>query len=372
MGIKQVTLKHFRCFTAFSIRFDHERSIIEGPNGVGKTSLLEALYFGCYLKSFRSSRIKDLVSLLTHEEDAFFIEIEGSDGDETPFTISIGYSKGQKKVKVNQKVVTTFKDIIDYYRVVSLTEDDLAIVQAGPEVRRSLIDSFIMLHDPSYLDDMRRLKKVLEQRNSMFQQAAFTPQIKREESEKLWTQQLWQASRIIVQTREKYLALLSEKISELLVPFSSSPDSKRSCHITYNPKASYHDSFDAFWHALQVKLLPLERKYKRTLFGAHLDDMVFMLDGKDARKYASRGQQKLLVVLSKLAQAIIIHESFPSSSLVLLLDDFITDFDETILQKALLLLGQLHNCHIITTTPIANVISFKKEDHILLKYRDSF
>src|SRR5277367_1299567 len=133
LQLTSISLKDFRCFEQTTIDLDSPIVLICGANGTGKTSLLEALYYGCYLRSFRTHASRDLVAL---GKDAFFVKfsIRGGDHQETiDHTIQIGFAQNKRLVKIDNKAAVSYKDLLEYYRVVSLTEDDLKLIQDGPE-----------------------------------------------------------------------------------------------------------------------------------------------------------------------------------------------------------------------------------------------
>src|SRR5579872_1217840 len=138
--IKRVVLKNFRCFKNYVLDL-HERVILlEGANGVGKTSFLEALYYACYLRSFRSHSPKELV---TFGQNGFFMQIEVANNlynHEFFHDIQIGFSQTKKLVKVDQKTISSYKELMRIYRVISLTEDDLELIKGSPQVRRTFMD----------------------------------------------------------------------------------------------------------------------------------------------------------------------------------------------------------------------------------------
>src|SRR5579863_9021361 len=140
LQLARIQLKDFRCFDQREVDLDSPIVLIHGFNGTGKTSLLEALYYACYLRSFRTHLSRDLIAL---GKDSFFVKFlirDNSENNVVDNTIQIGFANNKRLVKVNDKTAVSYKDILAYYRVVSLTEDDLKLIQDGPEERRSFID----------------------------------------------------------------------------------------------------------------------------------------------------------------------------------------------------------------------------------------
>ncbi len=339
MRIQQLQLKNFRCFSDLNLEIGHPIVVLEGPNGSGKTSLLEALHYLCYLRSFRTHTPRDLVNL---DASSFFVKIQlaSAAGDVTD--IQVGFSGKKRLVKVDQRAIQSFKELMNYYRVVTLTEDDLTLIKDGPDVRRAFIDQAVVLFDPDASTSLRTFKTVVENRNALLIRGGST------ESLQIWTQQLWEQSRVLQGKRQAVLARLEKKVNELLFTYFGQKEGLV-IQLEYLPKNSaVGESFDQFMQKSR-DLFEDESKFRRSLFGAHLDDFAIIFCQKKSKVYASRGQQKLIMVLLKIAQ---MHELVAlSGSAVFLLDDFMTDFDEPTAQTLISLLVSL-NSQLIFTCPV--------------------
>jgi DNA replication and repair protein RecF len=348
--IQTIQLKNFRCFSDVTLKIDHPVVIIKGANGTGKTSLLEALHYLCYLRSFRTHSPRELMSF---ESDAFFIKVQLADSLGTPTDIQAGFSGKKRLVKIDQKSVQSFKELMQFYRIVTITEDDLHLIKGGPDIRRAFVDQAMVLFDPEVAVSLRSFKAIAENRNALLVRGI------QSESLDVWTQQLWKQSRIIQLKRREFLAKLEHKVNELL---SSHFDQQKSVSIElhYSSKnIEPEDSFDEFQQK-SLALFENELRMRRSLFGAHLDDFTIIFCHKKSKAYASRGQQKLVAVLLKIAQMQeLVNVVGPA---IFLLDDFLTDFDENTVKTLLTLLISLEN-QLIFTSPVEGGIL----DHELTK-----
>lgn len=340
MQITSLHLKNFRCFSHTVIAFEKPIVLIEGANGSGKTSLLEALHYLCYLRSFRLHSPRDLVN---KGRDGFFVKAcfsTSHDGSELAHEIQVGFAGKKRVVKVDHRTISSFKELIAYYRIITLTEDDLDLIKGGPDVRRSFIDHFLLLSELEFATIVRSFRQILENRNMLLQNGSYAY-----DSYLVWTKQLWEKSRSIQILRKKILKTLEQRINVLVNQYLKT---NQPILLNYKTKKNEAESFDDFL-ALNKSLYCEEQRYGRSLFGAHLDDFTISFQNETSKMFASRGQQKMIILLIKMAQ---IQELFvKKEAAVFLLDDFLTDFDyckaKTLLD-ALSLLG----CQLIFTSPV--------------------
>lgn len=315
--ITRVHLKNFRCFTKYQIDFTAPFILLEGVNGAGKTSFLEALYYTCYLRSFRTHSPKELIKFGT---DGFFIEVEVTNNlytHEFMHDIQIGFSHNRKLVKIDKKPIASYKELMHAYRVISLTEDDVGLIKGGPQTRRIFMDQALLLTNPEYLTLLRTYRQIVEQRNALLNQHKLNP-----DSYTILTEKLWEYTRLIQETRIASITQFGSQVSELARDYF---DIDLSISFAYRPKYEPGNSLQEFTENNPL-LYDRELRYKRTLFGAHLDDFLIQFQKQHAKMYASRGQQKLIVLLIKMAQAKQLQQSGLGG--ILLLDDFMTDFDK--------------------------------------------
>jgi len=347
--IQKIRLKNFRCFDDQVFDFENNKFvIITGKNGSGKSSLLEALHYSCYLRSFRTHLNRDLVNL---EQDYFFINIEFDlENLGTSDQLHVGFSDTDGKVvKLNQKQIQSYKELIAQYRIVSLSEDDLQVVSGAPEIRREFFDFALFLLNPDFLAQSRRYRQTLEQRNSMLANIYARNSSSFNDELKVWSQKLWEEALPIKEARKTYLAELEVLVNELLGRYFKEQETDLNVAFTYSSKNSPGETFEVFWEQHEAKSLVTELKWGRSLFGAHLDDFSISFQNKKAKIFASRGQQKLIIFLIKVAQlSMTLKHGEPG---VFLLDDFLTDFDTGRLQNCLAVLQDLP-FQIFITSPV--------------------
>lgn len=333
--LQKIQLKNFRCFNNFLIEFDSPVTLLYGLNGSGKTSLLEALYYTCYLKSFRTHNTKDLIHF---DNENFFIKAFFNNEE-----IHIGYTENKRSIKVNQKTIISYKELYDFYKIICITQDDLGLVQDGPELRRLFLNQALFLLHPHSVEIIKKYNHILDQRNKLLQST-----IVNIEQLAIWTKALWQETFYIQTMRIQFLSLLQESITESLKQFF---DATYSIKIAYAPKKNILNSWEEYCPLWEKHILPFELKYRRTLFGAHLDDFSILFQDKPARLFSSRGQQKLIVMLFKLGFAFYVKEK--TDKIIMVIDDFLTEFDPLVADKLISICLSL-KIQLIFTAPVVN------------------
>lgn len=314
--VSQLELKQFRCFQERTFEFSAPIVLIEGHNGSGKTTLIEALHFMCYVRSFRALSPRELIA---HDQSAFFIRVMLThDGVEE--SLQVGFAGTQRLVKINDRITRSYKELIDHYRVITITEHDLALIQEGPSMRRQFIDLAMGIQTPAWAEYLKKATDLHEQRSRALYNNACTPALY-----EAWTAAEWDYTRMVQLKRIGYLTELESAINKLLSTelFGTQVPA---ITLNYQPKIScLQDSYAEFTR-LNPQLQADEIAACRTLFGFHLDDIVIHFDGKQSRYYASRGQQKLTLLVLKAAQTMLLEPS--KGPTLIILDDFITDLDE--------------------------------------------
>lgn len=324
MQIKKIILQNFRCFKTFELDLNCQHILLQGKNGSGKTSLFEAIHYLCYLRSFRSYFSKDL---LQFGQNHFFVKALYSN-EIGNHSIQVGASVKKRLVKIDGQHVSFYREVMDSYRVVTMTEDDLFIIKGGPETRRSFIDQTIVLNDPNFLAIIKEFRSILSNRNSLLKNGE-----EKNDLYELWTKQLWDISSKIQNYRAKEISKLEHVINKLSADYMN----ENICISLSYVQKGRHSSFSEL--LASTSLRNNEFRYGRSLFGAHLDDIGISLNNKPSRLFISRGQQKLIIFLMRAAQLKLLAKSRGEG--IFLIDDFITDFDEHRIKQLFFMLNHL-------------------------------
>jgi DNA replication and repair protein RecF len=288
--------------------------------------------------------------LISFGKDHFFIEIVGQDiQTDEAHTISVGCDGEKKVIKFDGKNVRAHKDLLEKYRVLGLTESDLDLISGAPLQRRTFLNHAQMLFDVHFVERMRAYRRSINQRNALLFSLKGMPttlSLQNKHQLNVWTKNVWEQGKAEIRRFKEALFLLEEKVNELLQRHC--PSDQLKITLTYEPEFLREDeTFDEFWDRYTETLLAEELRQGRGLWGLHVDDFSISLVDKVMRRFASRGQQKLAILLLKVAQLYLLGQG----TAIFIVDDFMTDFDARRIHQVLQILRETKT-QIIMTTPL--------------------
>ena len=332
MYVKSLTPNHYRNYDHLEVSFDKERIYITGQNGVGKTNILEAIYFLTLGRSFRKADPVDLIQKGQKEASLYLTYFSEEDNKDHSVSCVLGpdykiFALDDEKVKNVSKILG--KLIAVYY------EPSLVFFfQSEPEGRRKFLDETLSQLSPNYLYALARYKKLLKERNSALQQN-YDPDII-----KVLRNQLINLSYRIVLDRYHLIQELSKKSQVYYHHLFGSEERnfllryKTTCPLDEDQE-SYVKNALALFEANQS----VESIRKLTMIGPHRDDLLGLLDGNDLADYGSQGENRLASLSLRLASLDILTERLKKRPL-LLLDDITSDLDEVRTKNLLSCLNQ--------------------------------
>jgi DNA replication and repair protein RecF len=315
MYLQRLHLINFKNYGEVSIEFSATVNCFTGSNGSGKTNLLDAIH---YLSMTRSYFHAGDTQNIRHGEQMLFIQGDFKFGD-IEESVYCGIKQGQKKqFKRNQKEYEKLSDHIGAFPVVMIAPTDQELITEGSEIRRKFIDSIISQYDHDYLNSLIRYNQILQQRNSLLKQSAVKGFIDWA-SFSVWDEQLILYGEKIHEKRKEFIAGFQPLFNSL---FNFISGSTETASIGYESRLN-EKSFAEILTSNQTKDLNLQY----TSGGIHKDDLLFDLKGFTAKKYASQGQQKSMVIALKLAHyKFLCNMGF--SKPIVLLDDIFDKLDE--------------------------------------------
>ena len=320
MRLLHLSLRDFRNLERVEIAPSARATVAVGPNGQGKTNLLEGVFYLSTLKPLRASRLSELVRFGAERARVAGRFLLG--GAEREIAVEI--AQGTRQAFVDGKKASTLEEYFGGVAVVAFTPDDLDVVKGGPEGRRQFLDRAVFNRFPAYLRENRAYARALKARNRLLKERA-APSYLESWDETLATSgsRLW--------TRRR--ALLAELAPRALAAFAVIGRTAEPPSFTYAPAHLDENLATAdeatLAGALREALLrrrarDIERGF--TSVGPHADDLEIQLGGRPARAFASQGQQRALVLGWKIAEIENLAVSLGFLPL-LLLDDVSSELD---------------------------------------------
>ena len=326
MNLHKIALVNYKNFNSVDFVFDKKINCFVGSNGVGKTNLLDAIYHLAFSKGYFNSIT---VQNIRHGADFFLIEGVFKK-DEREELISCSFKKGQKKVvKRNGKAYDKLSEHIGLISAVMISPMDRDLIREGSEVRRKFVDSIISQYDKLYLQDLIAYNKVLSQRNSLLKYFALNHTFDALNL-KIYNEQLVEYGTRIYNKRKLFLEGFIPLFKERYAYIS---DDKEAANLEYRSQLDE----GPFEHLLE-KYLEKDRVLQYTSVGIHKDDLLYTINGYQAKKYGSQGQQKSYLIALKLAQFDHVKQQSKQTP-ILLLDDIFDKLDELRVAKIIALVN---------------------------------
>jgi DNA replication and repair protein RecF len=343
MILERLSLINFKNYDEAQLEFCSKFNCFVGNNGMGKTNLLDAIYYLSFCKSFFNP-----IDTQNIKHEAPFFSIQGwinKNGE--LHEIFCGVKRGHKKqFKHNKKEYDRLSDHIGLYPLVMISPSDIELIWDGSEVRRKFMDSIISQYDKYYLEKLIAYNHVLQQRNALLKQFADSRTFDSTNLE-IWDDQLIIYGEEIVKIRKHFL---DEFIPLFSKNYQFISDSKEEVTLEYESKLSHHS-----FKALLMSNLDRDRVVQHTGVGPHKDDLEFKLMGNSLKKFASQGQQKSYLLALKLAQFELIKDKKHTKPL-LLLDDIYDKLDAERFAKIInLVSGEGYGQVFITDTHLERI-----------------
>ena len=315
MYLQRISLVNFKNIQSQSFDFQQKINCFVGNNGVGKTNILDAIYYLSFAKSYFNS-----VALqnIKHGEGFFMVEGDYLLNDRNE-KIVCSLKRGQKKVlKRNGKSYNKFSEHIGQLPLVIVSPADRDLVTEGSDTRRKFIDGVISQQNKTYLQDLISYNKVVSQRNALLKYFAANRTFDALNLS-VYDEQLADFGTRIYQVRqvflEKFIPIFNKKYQII------SGDTE-SVNLLY--KSQLHD-----FSILELLKNSLEKDkiLQYTTSGIHKDDLSFEIGAYPIKKFGSQGQQKSYLIALKLAQFEFIKQQ-SNVTPILLLDDIFDKLDE--------------------------------------------
>lgn len=314
MKIKQLKLKNYRNYDRLELEFDDSTNIFYGNNAQGKTNILESIYLCGTTKSHRGTKDRDLIKF--EEEESHIEAIVEKKG--IPFQIDIHLKKNSPKgIAINKMPIRRASELFGIINIVFFSPEDLNIIKNGPSERRRFIDLELGQLDKVYLNDLSNYNRIINQRNKLLKDAFDRKDLL--DTLDVWDMQLVQYGNKIINRRNLFIFQLNEIVVKI---HESITGEKEKIKIYYEPSSGCE-----YFEKNLLKNRERDIKMKSTSVGPHRDDICFMVNGIDIRKFGSQGQQRTAALSLKLAEIELVKQVIGDTP-ILLLDDVLSELDK--------------------------------------------
>lgn len=313
MRIDALSLDFFRNYVHLDAAFDPEINVIYGDNAQGKTNILEAVYVCSTTKSHKGSKDKEIVRF--GEEESHIKMTVRRDG--IPYRIDMHLKKNRTKgVAVNGVPIKKASELFGIVNVIFFSPEDLNIIKNGPAERRRFLDLELCQLNKVYVYDLVQYNRVVVQRNKLLKEMDSDPSLK--ETLNIWDSQLVRFGSELIRLRTRFVEELNELIREIHFHLSGE---REELEIRYEPNVT-PETFEAELSRNRNQ----ELRQRLTLTGPHRDDLNFIVNGADIRKFGSQGQQRTAALSLKLSEIELVKRTVKDYP-VLLLDDVLSELD---------------------------------------------
>ena len=317
MQIKNLTLKNFRNYADENFEFTEGLNVLYGKNAQGKTNCAEAVFYLCTGVSPRARREKQLIMHGKQRADISATAC-GRYGD---VNIAATIFENGREIRINGNRIARNADLLGNIFSIFFSPSELRLIQDGPDERRRFLNISISQLSKPYYTALLRYNKILEQRNNLLKDRD-TGLIY--DTLPVWDEQLAKYAAIVVRHRADYIARLAPVAEEEHYRLTDGAEK-----LVVRPEKRYDGDDEELKEQLFEEL---RRNYERdvrlgyTSIGPHRDDLDFLINGQDAKNFASQGQTRTAALSVKLAE-MEIFKQLSGEYPVLILDDVVSELD---------------------------------------------
>ncbi|MBS5115686.1 MAG: DNA replication/repair protein RecF [Erysipelotrichaceae bacterium] len=342
MRINKLELTNFRNFESFELSFNHDINIFLGKNAQGKTNLIEAIYLLSVCRSFRTHILEQLICF-----DQKFTKVSANVlSNNKTLDLEVVIAGKNKKAKIDHNDIHKTSEYVGYLNAVVFTPDDLNLIKGGPSLRRKFIDLELSKVSPIYVFNLSKYNRLLKEKNK-YLKILNAKKVKSDIYLEVLNEQMALLQVDIIKKRVDFISKLSFKASKI---YDCIAQNKEKLSLNYQSFINYQSETLAS-DILESLNSNSEKdiKYTLTQIGIHKDDIIVLLNDKNAINFASQGQQRTIVLAMKIALLELIKEEIGEYP-ILLLDDVLSELDGSRKAMLLNLLNQKIQTFITTTS----------------------
>lgn len=343
MFVRKLYLRDFRNYEEEELELAPLTNIIYGNNAQGKTNILEAVYLFAQGRSHRAKTDKELVRF---GSEFATLKLDFSDKERDYLAKIQIAGNGKKAVRVNHVAIPKLSRLMNYLNVVMFSPEDLSIVKGSPSGRRRFADSAISQLYPSYMSALAEYNKTLIQKNSLLKAMRFNGG--GADTLSVWNAQLAAAAVKVMRSRMDFVERICRAAAAIQEEISGETLSMR-----YAPNIRVEDVTETAVLDFLESRAGRERDAGASLYGVQRDDIEITVNGRDAKLFASQGQQRTAALSMKIAQSEYINDikgEYP----VLLLDDIMSELD---INRRMYLSERIRDKQVLITSTDTDIVN---------------
>ena len=364
MWLRALRLEDFRIFSSLDVELEPGLNFLFGPNGSGKTSILEAVSWLAVSRSLRGASESEVVRWGAQR---FGVGGECTDGTRRT-SIVLRYQRGgPREVTVDGEPLAKLSDLLGILRVAWFGPEDTAITKGGPAERRRLLDMALCQTDPAYLAALADYRRALRQRNEAL--LSWGPDEEADRVVDVWTEQLVKSGSRVVASRFRFLGAFGEQVAVAHRAIAPGDAIGLSYRSSVAPAAgedpggsddwgapergAVEESVAAQFRSALARVEEDERRRGFTLVGPHRDDLEVRLNGRSLRSFGSQGQHRTAAIALKLGEAAMLAAD--GHGVTVLLDDVLSELDDSRAAALVDLVGRIGQALVTSTRPLPGV-----------------
>ena len=314
MLIKRIGLKNFRNHQSLSFDFSDRLNVLTGNNAVGKTNIVEAIYYLSLARSFRTSEDEDLIKKNQDRAEIDAVIVEG----EITRKIKIVITKAGKAVMINGKNISKISELSKCVNVILFQPKDVMLFSGPPKDRRNFLDISISKKSSIYLDYISRYEKVLKERNDLLKADTINQTLI-----DVTTELMVKLSGSIISYRQMYVKDINDILNKITRALTGE---KGKFELKYYPFVPYDADFAENAKKAFKRVEESDFKHKQTSIGIHREDISISLNGRDIATFGSQGENRIAALALKLSPYFLIEDK--EKRPIVALDDVMSELDQ--------------------------------------------
>lgn len=313
MFIQSLELNNFRNYNQLKLEFHKQANVFYGDNAQGKTNILESVFVCGTTKSHKGSKDREMIKIGENEAHIRMVIEKNQISHKIDMHLKKNKSKG---VAIDGIPIKKSSELLGLMNIIFFSPEDLSIIKNGPSERRRFINMELSQLDKIYLYNLVEYNKVLNNRNKLLKQIKFNPELS--DTLDVWDKQLLIYGCKIIERRALFIEELKEVVHDIHYKLSGK---KEELFIKYEPNITVEEFEQKLFEAREKDIA-----FATTNVGPHRDDLIFIAEDSDIRKFGSQGQQRTCALSLKLAEIEIVKKMIHDQP-VLLLDDVLSELD---------------------------------------------